>query len=247
MQYLVENKKKITSHSEYLRLGDAVINKVENAKFLGILLDQHLSWNENISNVVRKLAKYVPIMYASRRYCSEKCLKLIYNCLVYSNLIYCNSIWGYCTKTALQPLFIMQKKIIRGMAGVSLYDSSRPFFNSFSLLLLDNINIYMTALFVYKCLHSLDFMHWFRERSSNYPTRLDSTMPLTVPRISNKHSEQCISYRGPMIWNDLSLDIREQTYNCFKIRLKRLLLARQDLSSQLCYIVSSSIIHLLFS
>ena len=88
----------------------------------------------------------------------------------------------------------------------------------------------MTALFAYKCLRGLDFMHWFRERSTNYPIRLDTTIPSTVPRISIKHSLECINYRGPMIWNDLSLDIREPTFDCFKITLKRLLLARLDLS-----------------
>ena len=221
-------QKRVPAHSNILRLDDATIRMVENIRFLGVLLDQHLSWNEQISNIARKLAKYVPIMYASRHHCSDKCIRLIYNCLIYSNLIYCNSIWGYCTKAALRPLHIIQKKILRGMAGVSLYAPSRPIFASFSLLTLDDINIYITALFVYKCLHSIEFRDWFRERSHSYPTRFDETLPLTVPRIANKHSEQCISYRGPVIWNELPVDIREQTYNCFKIRLKRLLFSRQN-------------------
>ena len=119
----------------------------------------------------------------------------------------------------------MQKKIVRAMAGVSLYEPPQQFFTEFSLLVLDNINIYMTAFFVYKCLQILDFSDWFTQLSSIYHIRFNQTTPILVPRIWNKHSEQCVIYRGPKIWNELPLDVREQTYNCFKMKLKQFLLA----------------------
>ena len=43
-------------------------------------------------------------------------------------------------------------------------------------------------------------------------------------RVHNKHSEQCILYRGSVTWNQLLLDLRQETYKCYKIRLKRWLL-----------------------
>ena len=52
-----------------------------------------------------------------------------------------------------------------------------------------------------------------------------------VHKISNKHSEEYICYRGPMIWNDLPLDIRKQTYNCLEIRVKRLVSAIDKLQA----------------
>ena len=111
------------------------------------------------------------------------------------------------------------------MAGVCLYEPSQRPFTEFSLLVLDNINIYMTALFVFKSLHSLDFTDWFMQRSSIYHTRYDQTTPLIVPRISNEHSEQYIIYTGPQIWNELPLDVREQTFKYFEISLQLFLIA----------------------
>ena len=107
------------------------------------------------------------------------------------------------------------------MAGVSLYEPPQQFFTEFSLLVLDNINLYMTALFVYKCLHILDFSDWFTQLSSIYHIRFDQTTPLLLPRISNKPSEQFVINRGPKIWNELPLDVRQQTCNCFKLKLKQ--------------------------
>ena len=68
------------------------------AKFLGVIIDSNLSWNLHISNLSRKLAKYSPILYRIRKHCMNKPLKLIYSCLIYSNLIYCISVWGHCKK-----------------------------------------------------------------------------------------------------------------------------------------------------
>ena len=64
----------MSPHSETLRPDDVIMKKIEHDTILRILLDQHLSLNEQISNVARKLEKYVTKMYASRKYCSEKVL-----------------------------------------------------------------------------------------------------------------------------------------------------------------------------
>ena len=125
----------------------------------------------------------------------------------------------------------MQTKILCGMAGVSLYEPSQQIFTECSLLVLDNLEIYMKVLTAYRCLLRLDFTGWLMQRSSIYHTRFHQTAPLLVPKMSNRHSEQCISYRGPKIWNELPLYVREQTYNCFKIKSKRILLARQSSSN----------------
>lgn len=74
----------------------------------------------------------------------KKCNRSIYNYSVYSNLIHCISILGFCRKTALQQLLITEKKIVPGMAGVSSYKQFCKIFNKFSLLALDKIHIYMT-------------------------------------------------------------------------------------------------------
>ena len=86
----------------------------------------------------------------------------------------------------------------------------------------------MKASFACKYLHSLDFTDWFTQRSSIYHTRFDQTTSLIVPSILNKHSEQCIIHTGPKIWNELILDVREQTYDFFQNTVKKNLLARQS-------------------
>ena len=64
-----------------------------------------------------------------------------------------------------------------------------------------SINKFMIAIFVCKCLESADFNNWFIHRQSGYITRDLVQQSLFVPQIRNVHSEQCVDYRGPIIWN----------------------------------------------
>ena len=153
---------------------------------------------------------------------------LIYNCLIYSNIIYCNSIWGFCKKNAIQPLLVAHKKIIRAIAVDANRDRrSRDIFNDLHLLNLENINKYMSGIFVYKCLNDHHFSTWFNFRVSVYQTRAMEARPLEVPLITNLHSEQMISYRGAKLWNEIPTNITDNNYNSFKILYKTLLLSNQ--------------------
>ena len=160
------------------------------------------------TNLSRKLSKYVPILYRIQNLCTPRSLKLIYNCLIYSNLIYCNSVWGYCRSVALNPLIVTHKKIVRALAGVGYNHHTTEIFNDLSFLNIRKINEYMVGIFAYKCLANEEFSTWFDYRTTNYVTRASETNPLNISRITSVHSEQSISYRGGVVWSNISPDIR---------------------------------------
>ena len=79
-------------------------------KFIRVIVDANLSWDLHISNVARKPAKYAPLIRKLRNLLTHESLLLIYKGLVYSNMIYLNSVRGYCSQNASNPLVITQKK-----------------------------------------------------------------------------------------------------------------------------------------
>ena len=196
--------------------------------FHGVILDANLTWDLHISNVARKLAKYAPLIRKLRNLLTHKALLLIYNCLVYSNMIYLNSVWGYCSQSASNPLIITQKKIVRAIAGARRNSHTQALYSHYRLLNFKSINKYMVAIFVYKCLESADFNNWFIHRQSGYITRDLVQQSLFVPQIRNVHTEQCIDYRGPIIWNSVPFTMYEEPYNTFKFMYKSFLLMQQN-------------------
>ena len=214
---------------ESLLIDGLAVNRVSTCKFLGVILDENLSWTHHIASICRKLAKYVPIMSNIRAICTTTSLKLIYNCLIYSNLIYCNSVWGHCKGVAINPLIIMHKKIVRSIIGARFDAHTNEIFRDLSFLKMPSINEYFVAILVYKSLNDEEFGSWFTRRESNFATRWDATCPSLIPVIRNKHSEQCIIYRGPIIYNAVPSEFRQLSYDSFKIEFKRILLLRQSL------------------
>ena len=218
-------QRKVPINDCKLYVSSIEVKKVVDTKFLGVVLDCNLSWSHHILNLSRKLAKFAPIIYRVRKLCTHKSLKLIYNCLIYSNLVYCNSVWGHCKNVALKPLLTMHKRIIRSIAGVNISHPTHELFQRFSFLTLPNINLYMVGIFMYKCSQNEEYVSWFRQSENVRSTRSTEQNLMHVPQIHTEHSKQCIKYRGPTVWNDISLNIRIKSYDTFKVTFKSSLLS----------------------
>ena len=73
-----------------LTLENTVIKQVTETKFLGVLIDQHLSWNPHINFTSKKILKSVEIIVKVRFYLSSQTLMTLYYSLEYPFLTYCN-------------------------------------------------------------------------------------------------------------------------------------------------------------
>ena len=116
-----------------------IIKQTRHTKFLGVILDEHLTWNNHIEHVQSKLNKTIGILYRARNRLDPNILKLLYISLVYPYLSYCILIWGHTHKTYLTKLFISQKKIIRIITFSDYYAHTNPLFTKLKLMKLCEI------------------------------------------------------------------------------------------------------------
>ena len=82
-----------------------IIKHTRHTKFLGVIRDKHLTWNNNIEYAQSKLNKTIGILYRARNRLYPNTLKLLYISLIYPYLSYCILIWGLIHKTDLTKLF----------------------------------------------------------------------------------------------------------------------------------------------
>ena len=84
-------------------------------KFLGVLLDETLSWRSHLIELSRKLARSVGIFYKLRHYVPLDTLISIYYALFYPFLIYGIVVWGATYENLIKPnIFTAQKKSNQG-------------------------------------------------------------------------------------------------------------------------------------
>ena len=84
-------------------------NKSET-KFLGVVIDNKLTWKSHISLLCKKISKSIAILKLLKYTYPKIILRTLYMSLIYSHLNYCNLIWGAAENSTLDPLFKLQKK-----------------------------------------------------------------------------------------------------------------------------------------
>ena len=101
---------KINNPTLRLKIQDTLLENKTETCFLGVIIDQKLSWKQHIQHISNKISKTIALLRLLRYIFPKRILKLIYMSLIYSYINYCNLIWGGAYDIVLQPLYILQKK-----------------------------------------------------------------------------------------------------------------------------------------
>ena len=74
-------------------------------KFLGVILDKHLTWKTYEQLIEKKVSKNVGVLYKTSELINSKSLRSIY----FSFINFANTAWASTNKTKLKKLFGKQK------------------------------------------------------------------------------------------------------------------------------------------
>ena len=100
-----------------LKINDRVIKQVKSAKFLGVVIDENLNWEEHFKSLKRKLYYSISTLSYLRKNTPEHLHKEIYLTLFESHVVYCISSWGGASIKILSQIHMIQKKAIRVLFG----------------------------------------------------------------------------------------------------------------------------------
>ena len=120
-------------------------------KYLGVHLDHKLTFKDHIDKLKEKINKYVGIFYHIRHKLQPKCRRVLYFSFVFSYLYYCAEIYGNATKATLNPLQIVQNRILRALQYKDKYFPINKMHKSYGILKLQDMIQYKQS----KIIHSL--------------------------------------------------------------------------------------------
>ena len=175
-------------------LENNVLEQVDNTKFLGVYIDQHLEWKTDVNFIPAKISKSVWLLYKAKCYLPSKSLLTLYYALLYPYLTYGNLIWASTYVTNLQRIYLLQKTAVRAISKADHKASSKPLFEN--LKILDLFSIYSLQVRSFMCLYHNDalpisFTQIFQTGNQihQYSTRYsDFYRPQTCRTNSNKFS-----------------------------------------------------------
>ena len=78
-----------------LRIDGTEIERVFEFKFLGIMINEFLTWDSHIKNLKARISRVIGIMHKIKTFVPSSCLKFIYLALIHSILNYGILLWGF--------------------------------------------------------------------------------------------------------------------------------------------------------
>ena len=95
------NNNKLLNLGLSITIDGFTIERVTSSKFLGVTIDERLSWKPHISLVVNKLTKNVGVMRRIRYKLSSNTMLMLYDTLILPHIDYCAIVWGGTSRTNL--------------------------------------------------------------------------------------------------------------------------------------------------
>ena len=124
------------------------ITRTSCIKYLGVYIDEHLQWHNQITHVNSKIAKNIGILFQLRRYLNIHMLTNLYYTLIYPYLSYGLISWGTTYKSKFYQLSSKLNKCVKCIFFANRHENPSPYYKLLGILKLDNLIKFKTAIFV---------------------------------------------------------------------------------------------------
>lgn len=196
-----------------IEIGGQKIEIVNSVSFLGVKIDNALSWTTHITHITSKISKSIGIIRKTAKLLNRNTLKSLYMSLVVPYLNYCNLIWGNASVCHLTRIHLLQKKAIRIIYGRQMYDHTAPYFADGKFLTIFDIYKLNCAIFIYKLINysfPLSFNDEFKDKififthnvNVSHPTRSSNNNLLRLPRCRTSLRQKSLTYVLPKLYNE---------------------------------------------
>jgi len=195
-------------------------------KLLGILFDENLNFNYQISNLSSKLSKAIYFLNKTKNILPPKALKSLYFAYFHSHLLYCPIINSCTSHSNVQKIVKLQKKAIRIVAGANYSAHTDPIFKELNILpytkIIQQAKLhFMHPIFHGYTRHLTSFNStWQKNSQRNIPIELRNLNDFYLPRANRENFKRSPLYSLPFTWNNSGFFKHYVNPTTFKIALK---------------------------
>jgi hypothetical protein len=138
-----------------LSIGDTPINQTDEAKLLGLSIQENTKYNQAITNIIKKLQPTMQSFTYANKLLPTNRMKQLYYTHIYPHLIGNISIWGTANrqKSYIQPLIRTHKRIIRLITNQPPRTHTNPLMTQLSLLNINNLYILRVCAEMHPFIH----------------------------------------------------------------------------------------------
>ncbi|KOB51873.1 putative RNA-directed DNA polymerase [Operophtera brumata] len=176
-------------------------------KYLGVTIDQHLRWDEQIKTLSGRVRKLIYIFKGLRHIKDTQLLKSVYYCLGQSIVSYGILGWGGAGKTFILQLERAQRAIIKVLLSKPYLYPTNRLYNDFEVLTVRQLYIKTTTL--------------TQHRLPCDPSRVNirrCDVVYKTPKYRTKFSHKFFCFLGPFVYNKINKDLNLMSMSTFSCK-----------------------------
>ena len=194
-----------------LKVYDNIIKRVKSVKYLGMIIDEHLSWNSHINNLCNLLSRNFNLFYNIRNIVPTNLKRQLYFSLVFSHIQYDIEIYGTCRNNLLNKVQTLQNKLLKVLYKHPYRTDTNYLHRELNILKVKGIRKLNILKFVYESINKTSIKQFhkhytFHRNIHNRNSRQDKRLYPTV--FKTKYGESTLHYVGTKLWNSLENNIK---------------------------------------
>ena len=206
--------RKLNNHELFIR--DQKIQKVATYKYLGMVLDMNLTFNNHLQQTLNVISHKCLLLPKLRRYIDIHTAIILYKSMILPIMEYGDVIYDGAKGRLIHKMRSMQLRILRICIYSNVYIETEQLYircKTSKLKLRREVHL---NLFMYKQQGNQDIVN-----KRDVHTRAHDALLYTTHKPNNEKYKQSIYYRGALSWNSLPVIERNlQEFNKFKDKQK---------------------------
>lgn len=187
------------------------LQHVTHIKYLGVVIDQNLSFKQHIEQLSVRVRKLIYIFKTLRHILGSVALKQIYQALCQSIINYCILSWGGATKGLMKKIEVAQRAILKICTFKPILHPTHLLYEFCEVLTVRQMFLLRIVLKQHSELIALDHLDLTKRR------------PFSVPqknRLYTKFINRFYTFLGPYIYNKLNKHLQIYSLNTFLCKRK---------------------------
>ena len=229
---LVTNKQIVTSNFK-ICINQNLISITDNVKYLGVYVDNKLSWKTHINNLCFKLSKVRGIIFTLRHFVPLSTLRLVCYAMFHSHIQYSLLNWGRAAKSHFDKLSTLQNKILRAFLFRPWHSPTNYLYPKCRVLKLVDMIKMEKAKFMFKYNNkmlpmSFDNCFLKLEKVHKYNTRQKVRNEYFLIYSRTESGRKALHHLCLKVWKEMPLKFRRSTFYRFKKYYKYTILTKYD-------------------
>jgi len=217
--YSIFTNKKSISNVKVL-LNNNEIARVVVTKYLGMYLDEKLSWSHHVEYICNKLVRLKGAFNYLADMLTEENIKQLYYAYVFPHVKYGIEIYGTCSDLLMKKLQTEQNKLLKILCRKNRRYPTNQLHSELKVLNCYDIHKLFIGVFVYKQQSNMlpaIFDTYFKLNSDVCMRTTRQSDDLYIPLCRTKTAQRSLKYIGAKLWNSIGDHVKRcKTIYCFK-------------------------------